>query len=241
MRHWIYGRHAVEAALMNPDRKIYQLCLSKTAAGDFGASISNVRPQTVDIKFFQDKFGTQAVHQGIAAEVESLEPTYLEDVLEDATQDESSLILILDQVTDPHNVGAILRTATALGVKAILVTDYKSADLLSPVLIKTASGAYEMTPIISVTNLAQGLSALKKAGYWLVGLAEGGDKSLPELDLQGHWGIVLGAEGTGIRRLTRESCDFIAHLPTAEDFSTLNVSNAAAIAAYEFFRQNNLD
>lgn len=239
MRHWIYGRHAVEAALVNPDRKVYQLCLSKAAASEFPSSIGSVRPQTVDAKFFQDRFGAQAVHQGIAAEVESLIPANLDEILEEATQEDSSLILILDQVTDPHNVGAILRTAAALDVKAVIVTDYKSADLFSPVLIKTASGAYEITPMVSVTNLAQALETLKKSGYWLVGMAEGGDQALPEMELTGHWGIVLGAEGKGIRRLTRDSCDFIAHLPTAEDFSTLNVSNAAAIAAYEFFRQNN--
>lgn len=238
MRHWIYGRHAVEAALMNPDRKIYQLCLSKAAAAEFPQNLPNVRPQIVDPKFFQDRFGTGAVHQGLALEVESLPPVDLNDIIEDAQEDDASLILILDQVTDPHNVGAILRTAAALGVKAVVVTDYKSADLFSPVLIKAASGAYEITPLVSVTNLSQALEMMKKAGIWMVGMAEGGDKVLPEMDLTGHWGIVLGAEGKGLRRLTKESCDFVALLPTVEDFSTFNVSNAAAIAAYEFFRQN---
>ena len=153
----------------------------------------------------------------------------IEDVIVDL--DDNDLLLILDHVTDPQNVGAILRTCAAFQVRALIMTD-RNAPPLNGALAKTACGALERVPVIFVTNLARTLETLRKNNIWVIGLAEEEEKTLGETNLTGKKAIVMGAEGEGMRRLTREHCDFLAKLPTNPDFPTLNVSVAAGLSIY---------
>ncbi|MDP1964228.1 MAG: 23S rRNA (guanosine(2251)-2'-O)-methyltransferase RlmB, partial [Reyranella sp.] len=175
-----------------------------------------------------------AVHQGIAILVAPLEDPALEDIL--ARCGDTALVLALDQVTDPHNVGAILRSAAAFGVAGIVVTE-RNAPADTGVLAKAASGALEVVPLLRAVNLARTLDQLKEAGFWLYGLDERGDVAIGDLDLAGRVCIVLGAEGEGLRRLTSEKCDRLATIPTKVALAALNVSNAAAVATYEWARR----
>jgi 23S rRNA (guanosine2251-2'-O)-methyltransferase len=177
-----------------------------------------------------------SVHQGLALDCAPLAEVDLADILAECAEDPAALIAVLDQVTDPHNVGAVLRSAAAFGARAVVVQD-RHAPPVTGVLAKTASGAVDAVPLVRVTNLARALSDLREAGFWCVGLAESGEKTLHELDLSGRTAIVLGSEGDGLRRLTMERCDEIAHLPTGGLIGSLNVSNAAAVALYEVARR----
>ena len=175
-----------------------------------------------------------SVHQGIAALVAPLEDPGIEDIL--ARCGDNALVLALDQVSDPHNVGAILRSAAAFGAAGVIVTDrHTPSD--TGTLAKAASGALEIVPLVRAVNLARALDQLKEAGFWTYGLAESGDAKIGDLDLKGRTCIVLGAEGEGLRRLTAEKCDRLVTIPTSDALSALNVSNAAAVAAYEWARQ----
>lgn len=180
-------------------------------------------------KNFDDLFGAEAVHQGIAAQVSTLPSLALETITSQTSP--KDLILMLDQVTDPHNVGAILRSAAAFGARAVITQERNSPDVDSPILAKTASGALEHVPLITVTNLARALGSLKKAGYWVAGLDERGTP-LPQANPPRPLVVVLGAEGKGLRPLIQKECDVVLCLPTKDIFSTLNVSNAAAVALY---------
>jgi 23S rRNA (guanosine2251-2'-O)-methyltransferase len=175
-----------------------------------------------------------AVHQGIAALLAPIEEPQLEDLL--ARCGEHALVLALDQVSDPHNVGAILRSAAAFGVAGLIVTD-RHAPADTGVLAKAASGSLEFVPMVRAVNLARALEQLKAAKFWLYGLDEQGETAIADLDLGGRVCIVLGAEGEGLRRLTAEKCDRLATIPTEARLAALNVSNAAAVAAYEWARR----
>lgn len=174
-----------------------------------------------------------AVHQGVAVQVAPLPAMMIDDLEKDTSAHQC--VVVLDQVSDPHNVGAILRSAAVFGAKALILTD-RNAPSESGVLAKSASGALELVPLIRVTNLAHGLKDLKDIGFWCVGFAETGAQTLDQIDLKGKIALVMGAEGDGMRRLTKDLCDFTVSLPAASSFSALNVSNAAAIALYETFR-----
>ena len=177
-----------------------------------------------------------AVHQGWALAVEPLDPPDLDDVLRAADASGTrSIIIVLDQVTDPHNVGAVLRSAAAFGAAAVVIAGH-GAPPVGGVLAKAASGALDCVPLVRVVNLARALDRLKEEGYWCCGLDERAPEPLAALDLGPRVALVLGSEGGGLRRLLRERCDYLARLPTRPELPSLNVSNAAAIALYELVR-----
>ena len=241
---WIYGTHPVSEVLRNKHRIIRRLVAisegQKQLASEF-ASLISVReqplvPEALDRHAFERLLPAGSVHQGIAALVEPLAPPDLFEICDAAESSGASLLLILDQVTDPHNVGAILRSAAAFGAQAVIVTE-RNAAAESGVLAKSASGALEHVPLVPVTNLARAMAQLKEAGFWCIGLGAEGGETLAEIDLSGRVALVLGAEGSGLRRLTRDNCDKLARLPTQGPIGQLNVSNAAAIALYEVARR----
>lgn len=244
---WVYGRHAVRAALLNPARRCRRLIVTKetiaeaqTLLGEAKAKLApGLRPETLDRPRIEALLPEGAVHQGLALQAEPLPPAFLEDVLAElppAPDPEPAAVVVLDLVSDPHNVGAILRSAAAFGARAVILPEHGTPPTTAA-LTKAASGALEQVPLVRVSNLARALDKLKEAGFWCVGLDETAEQPLADLDLAGRVVLVLGAEGEGLRRLTRERCDFLARLPTRGAFASLNVSNAAAIALYEIARR----
>ncbi|MGQ9367788.1 23S rRNA (guanosine(2251)-2'-O)-methyltransferase RlmB [Azospirillum sp. ST 5-10] len=240
----LYGVHPVAAAWTNPERRCRRLMVTDSgrealaAALERAAALGLERPApTVVERLELDRLlPPGAVHQGAALDAGPLPEVGIEDVCAAAQTSADALVVVLDQVTDPHNVGAILRSASAFGARAVLVTE-RHAPEVTGVLAKSASGALEAVPLVRVTNLARALGELRDAGFWCVGLDESGARTLAELDLGGRTAVVLGAEGAGLRRLTRERCDAIARLPTGGPVGSLNVSNAAAVALYEVARR----
>jgi 23S rRNA (guanosine2251-2'-O)-methyltransferase len=230
---WLYGRHPVLAALANPERRIERILATKDVAERHAKEFAG-RAQILSREELAQRLPAGAVHQGIAVLTAPLEEPQLEDVL--ARCGEAAMVLALDQVTDPHNVGAILRSAAAFGVAGVIVTE-RNAPADTGVLAKSASGALELVPLVRAVNLARALDQLKDAGFWLYGLDENGEAPIGSLDLAGRVCIVLGAEGEGLRRLTLEKCDRLVTIPTSQALAALNVSNAAAVASYEWARR----
>lgn len=238
----IWGLHAARAAFLNPKRRITRLWLTEAGQKIFEASQIEAKEELLkrpdakraDRDALDRMTPPGSVHQGIVIEVAPLPEISLHDVI--SANPPPDIILMLDQVTDPHNVGAILRSAAAFGAGAVIMTE-RNAPTTTGVLAKTASGALEHTPMIHVVNLARALDELREAGYWCVGLAEEGEKNLGDLDMSGRTVLVLGAEGEGLRHLTRQKCDELARLPTQGPVGSLNVSNAAAVALYEVRKQ----
>ena len=225
---WLWGTHACFAALNNPNRKCLQLLVTETVRKNLPHSLEFIKAQIVDNASLARLLPAGTVHQGIAMKVLPLpEPGF-----EKLTAVSSGVLIVLDHITDPHNVGAILRTAKALGAIGIFMTEHHAPPLCG-VLAKTASGALELLPIWHVTNLSRGLEELKKMGFWTVGLDERGPTYLSKAALPEKMALIMGAEGEGLRRLTQEKCDFLMKLPTDPSFPTLNVSVAAAISLYE--------
>lgn len=230
---WIYGVHAVQAVLKNPKRVVLRFIIAnKEHVSNFSFSKSII-PEVIPKQQFSDLFGKDAIHQGVAVLVEHNNEIFIEDILRD--QDDRPIV-ILDQITDPHNIGAILRSAAVFDAKCLIVTENNSPSETS-VLAKTASGALEIVPIVRVVNLAQCMKLLKKNNYWCVGLDERGTDYLNDLNLLGRYAFVIGSEGYGMRRLTKESCDILAKLPVSDSFSTLNAAQACTVTLYESFRQ----
>ncbi len=225
---WIYGKHAVIAAIKNPNRKVLKLFLLKQ--NENLVNKLSVKFEIVDKNFFANKFGKNVVHQGIAALVKPLKHIFLENLNNDTP------LIVLDRVVDPQNVGSIMRASAVFGAKAIILPEVNSPDLNATV-IKIASGAAEIIPIIRVKNIVQTLKTLQKKGYWCIGLDEHANKYLHELNLKDKLVIVIGSEGMGLRRLTYEHCDFITKLPSYNEFTTLNASQAATISLYEVLKQ----
>jgi 23S rRNA (guanosine2251-2'-O)-methyltransferase len=242
---WIYGRHAVIAALANPARR--WRCLAVVAGHEREAAslVAGARAtkygsgeavRVFDLNSLAAILPGGAIHQGLALEVQPLAELDLDDVLRLAgTVGGRRIIIVLDRLSDPQNVGAILRSAAAFGAAAVVVSKPGAAPITGAVA-KAASGALECVPLVRVVNLARALDRLKEAQFWICGLDETAAHSLGELDLGERIAIVLGSEGSGIRRLVREHCDYIARLPTRPAQPSLNVSNAAAVALYELVR-----
>lgn len=235
---WLYGIHACGMALENPRRQIISILatnddiLSKVLTDSMRVKYKQL-VKLVDRQRLEALLPPGSVHQGIAINVASLPDLTIDDL--EGDESPNQCVVILDQVSDPHNVGAILRSAAVFGAKAVILTD-RNAPQESGVLAKSASGALEIVPLIRVTNLAHALKDLKDIGFWCVGFAESGVQTLDQIDLKGKIALVMGAEGDGMRRLTKDLCDFTVCLPVASTFSTLNVSNAATIALYETFK-----
>jgi 23S rRNA (guanosine2251-2'-O)-methyltransferase len=222
----LYGWHTVKAALENPNRRIRRLLATENAARRLqeedvalAAPPELVRPSVIDARL-----GPDAVHQGLLAEAEALENTALEDLSD-------GFVLLLDQITDPHNVGAILRSAAAFAVRAVVLTARHSPEATG-VLAKAASGALEHVPLVAVQNLARGIETLKNQGFFVIGLDSSGESDLARLPLRSPLALVLGAEGKGLRQLTRTTCDHVARLDLPGAITSLNVSNAAALSLY---------
>ena len=234
--NWVYGLHAVQAAIANPRRKLHRAVLTTRAAETIGEKLlAGVRVEPADMDAISRLLPAGAVHQGAALECDPLPATDLDAVL-DTPQPGRRLVLVLDQISDPHNVGAILRTAAAFGVSAVIVQD-RHAPPQSGALAKAASGALETMPYVEVVNIARTLDILGERGFWRIALAGDGAMALSEAIPTGDVALVLGSEGDGIRRLVRERCEAAAFIPIAQAMESLNVSNAAAIALYELRRQ----
>ncbi|MEA1675783.1 23S rRNA (guanosine(2251)-2'-O)-methyltransferase RlmB [Nitrospirillum sp. BR 11163] len=238
----LYGQHPVVAAWTNPERRCKALLATPAGlelmTGAFAqaaaAGLTRPEPTVVEREALDRLLPAGAVHQGLVLDAAPLPELDIADVARACG--EADMVVVLDQVTDPHNVGAILRSAAAFGAKAVIVQD-RHAPEVTGVLAKTASGALEVVPLVRVTNLSRALTELRDDGFFCVGLAESGPKPLHALDFPGRVAMVMGSEGDGLRRLTMERCDALAHLPTQPPIGSLNVSNAAAVALYEVARR----
>ncbi|MES2294765.1 MAG: 23S rRNA (guanosine(2251)-2'-O)-methyltransferase RlmB [Pseudomonadota bacterium] len=234
--NWVYGLHAVQAALANPRRKVHRLILTARAAEHLDEKLlGRVRVEPADAEAISRLLPPGAVHQGAALACDPLPGRDLNEALEAEKDGRRRIVLVLDQLSDPHNVGAILRTAAAFGVTAVVVQD-RHAPPQSGALAKAASGALEIIPYVEVVNIARALDQLAEAGFWRVALAGDGEQTLAQATSDGDIALVVGSEGDGIRRLVREHCDTAAFIPIGKAVESLNVSNAAAIALYEIRR-----
>ncbi|HEY8330762.1 MAG TPA: 23S rRNA (guanosine(2251)-2'-O)-methyltransferase RlmB [Pseudomonas sp.] len=243
MSQWerVYGVHAVEALLRHHPKRVKQLWLAEgrqdprvqalvQLAGEARVPVGQRERRELDE-------WAEGVHQGVVAEVSPSQvwgENFLDELL--ARGESVPLLLVLDGVTDPHNLGACLRTADAAGVQAVIVPKDKSATLNATVR-KVACGAAEVMPLVAVTNLARTLEKLQQQGLWVVGTAGEATQEIYDLDLRGPTVLVMGAEGKGMRRLTREHCDYLAKLPMGGSVSSLNVSVATGVCLFEAVRQ----
>ncbi|SEC29585.1 23S rRNA (guanosine2251-2'-O)-methyltransferase [Rhodobacter sp. 24-YEA-8] len=231
---WLFGLHAVRDALLNPKREKLRLVVTKNAFDKLEDAIlaSRLEPELVDARSFDVPIDPGSVHQGAAMEVKPLNWGSLEEVA--VSGEGAPLVVLLDRVTDPHNAGAVLRSAEVFGARAVIAPRHHSAPETGA-LAKTASGSLERQPYLRVTNLADAMNELRDMGFLLIGLAGEADLTLSDALSQAGTrpvGLVMGAEGPGLREKTRETCDLIARIPAAGGFGSLNVSNAAAVALY---------
>ncbi|MCC5988039.1 MAG: 23S rRNA (guanosine(2251)-2'-O)-methyltransferase RlmB [Pararhodobacter sp.] len=233
---WLFGLHAVGDALRNPARKRLRLILTKNAADRLEAAVaaSGMEPEIADARRFPAPLAPDSVHQGAALEVRPLDWGPMQALCAPEAAATAPLVVLLDRVSDPHNVGAILRSAEVFGARAVIAPARHSAPETGA-LAKAASGALERQPYLRVTNLSDAMRRLQEMGYMLLGLDGAAGHSLAEgiAGAKGApLGLVLGAEGPGLREKTRASCDQLVRIPAAGEFGSLNVSNAAAVALY---------
>jgi len=247
---WLYGGHACVAAIANPERDIRRIVMATQSADDLEAPVCDAanaafeacqtpRPQIEwrDRREVNDLLPRDAVHQGICIETVPLPHPEIEDLIDAAKGQSSACVVVLDQATDPRNIGAVMRTAAAFGALGVVVQDKHAPDITGA-MAKAASGAVEHLPYIKVTNLARTLDQLKSAEFWCVGFDGHTDHELTAKTLHGRNALVLGAEGAGLRRLTRETCDLLVKIPMSTAVESFNLSNAAAIALYQFAQSN---
>ncbi len=244
-RVWLYGIHPVLAALANPRRKILRIAVQREVDAQLGPKLETLAEahpiglpdaEILDREQLDRMMPRGAVHQGLAALVDGLDDPDLDDIIRATEGQDAARVVVLDQVTDPHNVGAILRSCAGFGVAAVICPERHSPGATA-VMAKAASGALERVPFVRVVNLARALEHLKKAGYWCVGLAGEASTEIHQADMTGKIALVVGAEGEGLRRLTREHCDLLVRIPIDKGLESLNVSNATAIALYELQRR----
>ncbi|MBD0427896.1 23S rRNA (guanosine(2251)-2'-O)-methyltransferase RlmB [Aquisalinus flavus] len=231
---WLYGRHAVAAALKNPDRKIHRLVATLNAAQwltDQGieATPDDLKPDAID-----GMLPPGSVHQGLAAYVDELPRARLKETCQPVAG-ENRPVIVLDQVTDVHNIGAIFRTAAAFNARAIIVQERRTPPLAGA-LAKAAAGAVDIVPCVQAVNIARSLEALKEMGYFCAGLAGEAVALIADMPKEKPVVLVMGAEGAGLRDLVGQTCDMLVRIPISAEMDSLNVSNAAAIALYEIAR-----
>lgn len=240
--HYVYGLHAVKALLNNPYRSIHKVYVSNDRVDDKIKAIQElaharqVAVENLSAKIMHQRFD-KFTHQGVVASAGAL-PEFNENDLTAllAASKNPALILILDGITDPHNLGACLRSADAAGVDFVIIPKDKNAGL-TPVVSKVACGAAEAIPVVRVTNLVRAMETIKQQGIWIYGAAGEVSQSLYQVDCSSSLALVMGAEGEGMRRLTREHCDGLFSLPMLGSVASLNVSVAAGISLYEVVRQ----
>ncbi len=222
----VYGFHAARATLNGGRRRVLAVHATEAAAARLAPDLAaaGVAARVVTAEDLARRLGPQAVHQGVLVEAGPVETIDLADIVQ-----QSGIVLVLDQITDPHNVGAILRTAAAFAVDALVVTARHTPEL-SGVVAKVASGGLDHVPVAEVTNLARALEELGESGYLRIGLDSDGAATLGAVELRRPVALVLGAEDKGLRRLTRENCDVLARLDMPGAIKSLNVSNACAVA-----------
>jgi 23S rRNA (guanosine2251-2'-O)-methyltransferase len=241
---WIYGRHAVVAALANPKRNCHRLLATseflKKHGRELDQAIQSVERKRPDAEIM-DRMEIEdllqgGVHQGIALQADPLPRASLDDALSQATDQDNALFVALDQATDPQNIGAVLRSAAGFGALGVIIPD-KNAPEITGAMAKAACGALERIAFIRVTNLSRTMEDLKENGFWSVGLDGYAETNLSDINMTGKTLLVMGSEGTGLRRLTKEKCDFLARIPISQAIESLNLSNATAVALYEIARQ----
>jgi 23S rRNA (guanosine2251-2'-O)-methyltransferase len=236
--NWLYGVHPVLAALANPQRSFGRFLMTAEAKERLGRALpaKAPAPRLVERGELERALPAGAVHQGIALEAEPLPPADLEVLLSGLAPGTPALVAVLDQITDPQNAGAILRSAAAFGAAALVTSD-RHAPPASGAFAKAAAGALETVPLVRVGNLVRALETLQSYGFWSVGLDGQAPTSIAETDAGDRIALVLGAEGSGLRRLTRERCDMLARIPITANVESLNVAAAAAVALYEVTRK----
>ena len=235
--YWLYGYHAVQSALNNPVRKIECLLATPSAIEGLGTlPTTSPEPKLVSPSDLSSLLPVGAVHQGVVAKAFALPVISLEQVFSTLQTNQDCPILVLDQVTDPRNVGAILRSAAAFKSPANIMQE-RHAPTESGAMAKAASGALDLVPMVRVTNLSRTLKKLASEGYWIVGLDHDGPTPLSVSPINEPVALVLGAEGKGLRRLTRQHCDILSKIDIEKTIGSLNVSTSAAIALYELSRR----
>ena len=233
----IFGKHPVVSALNNPRRKLKGLYATKESWEEIASQVPSLRcPLNFINKNEFDKLAPAgSLHQNLILQVEHLKQPSIEDVIIEDELKDFSIIIILDQVSDPHNIGAILRSCAAFSASAVILPDHNSPKE-NNTIAKCAAGAIEQIPLISVTNITQTIKTLKESGYWVVGLDGNTDKTLNHQVFSSKIVVILGSEEKGMRKLTKENCDYIVKIPVSNKVESLNVSNAATIALYEYYK-----
>jgi 23S rRNA (guanosine2251-2'-O)-methyltransferase len=237
----VYGLHAVRTLLLKAGGRVRRLQVDARRDDPRMREVlqlaqqHGVKPERVDAKYLVARVGDVS-HQGVLADLAPLPPWHEDELVEAVAAATDPLVLVLDGVQDPHNLGACLRTADSCGALAVVVPKDRAAQLNATVR-KVAAGAADTTPLVAVTNLARALKLMKEAGLWIVGAAAEAPKMAHEVDLAEGCALVLGAEGAGMRQLTRQNCDFLVRLPQQGSVESLNVSVAAGMLLYEAVRQ----
>ncbi len=240
----LFGFHAVREAWLNPARTIHALYVTDHSAGGFEPVVAEAKkaglrrpnPIMADKKHLEKLLPQGAVHQGLALACDPLEEVSVRDMVIAARDSDHCVLVMLDQVTDPHNVGAVMRSVSAFGGSG-LIMQRKHAPAIDGVLAKAACGAAEHVPVAYETNLSRAIEELKEGGFFVFGLDEHTQRDVSMIKPGGKCVLVLGSEGEGIRRLVKEHCDEVIKLPTSGPIQSLNVSNAAAVALYAFLKK----